>query len=79
MAFEKCLQMIKAILTKLNKQPMRWTPLLKATINECGNPPRLYYTLKYLERNGYATHSLIKGKPHWMITEKGKKLLEIIS
>jgi DNA-binding PadR family transcriptional regulator len=79
MAFEKQLQIVKAVLTRLNRQPMRWTPLLKATINECGNPPRLYYTLKHLEKNGHVERLLIKNKPHWVITEKGKRFLEAIS
>ncbi|MBX5327605.1 MAG: hypothetical protein ACQXXH_08320 [Candidatus Bathyarchaeia archaeon] len=45
MSFEKRLEQIKFVLRKLSRQPMRWTPLVKATIQACGSPPRLYYIL----------------------------------
>jgi DNA-binding PadR family transcriptional regulator len=58
---------------------MRWTPLVKATIQVCGSPPRLYYVLKFLEKKAFITHESIEGKPHWKITEKGKELLKALS
>jgi DNA-binding PadR family transcriptional regulator len=67
------------VLSKLAQQPLRWTPLLKATINVCGSPPRLYYILKYLENEGFVEHITIKEKPHWAITERGKQLLKALS
>ncbi|RLG93065.1 hypothetical protein DRO34_01315 [Candidatus Bathyarchaeota archaeon] len=78
MAFERKFQLVKAVLLKLEKKPMRWTPLLKAMIQECGSPPRLYYTLKFLEKNGFAEKILIKDKPHWNITPKGRELLKAL-
>jgi len=79
MAFERRIKLVKAILLRLEKKPLRWTPLLKATIQDCGSPPRLYYTLKFLEKNGFAEKVLIKDKPHWSITEKGRQLLKVLS
>jgi DNA-binding PadR family transcriptional regulator len=58
---------------------MRWTPLVKATIQTCGSPPRLYYNLKFLEKNGFVVHESVEGKLYWMITEKGKELLNVFS
>ncbi|MGQ9565592.1 MAG: hypothetical protein ACUVT5_03485 [Candidatus Bathyarchaeales archaeon] len=58
---------------------MRWTPLVKATIQVCGSPPRLYYILKFLEKEGFVMHENVKGKLHWRITEKGDELLNVLS
>ena len=58
---------------------MRWTPLVKATIQVCGSPPRLYYILKFLQKNGFVTHEDVDGKPYWKITEKGKEFLDVLS
>ena len=78
-SLEKRMELAKLILRKLEQQPLRWTPLLKATIHFSGSPPRLYYILKYLERNGFVKHEIINKKPHWIITEKGKELLKALS
>lgn len=78
MSFEKRMRLIQAVLCKLRRQPMRWTPLLKAVIHECGSPPTLHYALKYLQSNGYVEHKTIGNKPHWAITEKGERLLEAV-
>ena len=61
MSFEKRLEQIQFILHKLARQPMRWTPLVKATIQACGSPPRLYYILKFLEKKAFITHENIEG------------------
>jgi len=66
-------------LGKLEKAPLRWTPLLKALIRVCGSPPRLYYVLKYLERNSFVCRVVVDGKSHWSITDKGKELLKVLS
>lgn len=58
---------------------MRWTPLMKATMMVCGSPPRLYYILKFLEKQGFVTHEYVEGKPCWKITEKGNELLNVLS
>lgn len=79
MAFERRMELVKVVLSKLERQPLRWTPLLKTTIQVCGSPPRLYYVLKYLERNGFVEHVTIKSKPHWAITNKGRELLKLLS
>ncbi|MEM3011507.1 MAG: hypothetical protein QXE76_06825 [Candidatus Bathyarchaeia archaeon] len=79
MAFERRLELIRTVLSKLERQPMRWTPLLKATIQHCGSPPRLYYTLKFLEKNGFVQHKILNEKQYWIITEKGKELLKLLS
>jgi len=79
MSFEKRLDQIQFILRKLARQPMRWTPLVKVTIQVCGSPPRLYYILKFLEKKGFIAHENIEEKLHWKITEKGKELLNVLS
>ena len=79
MTLERRLNHARVVLSKLEQQPMRWTPLLKETIKVCGSPPRLYYILKYLEKEGFVKHITIQKKPHWAITEKGKKFLKILS
>jgi DNA-binding HxlR family transcriptional regulator len=76
---ERRLNHARAVLSKLAQQPLRWTPLLKATIPVCGSPPRLYYILKYLEKEGFVEHVTIKEKPHWVITERGKQFLKVLS
>ena len=77
--FERRLRLAKLILKKLELQPLRWTPLLKAIIQVCGSPPRLYYILKFLEQNGFAHRILISGKSHWSITDNGRELLKVLS
>ena len=77
--FERRMRLVRLILSRLDQQAFRWTPLLKALINECGSPPRLYYILRYLEKNGFVCRSMIEGKSHWTITEKGKELLKVLS
>ncbi|MFQ5758565.1 MAG: hypothetical protein ACE5IF_02680 [Candidatus Bathyarchaeia archaeon] len=79
MTLERRLNHARTVLSKLEQQPLRWTPLLKATIQVCGSPPRLYYILKYLEKEGFVKHISIKDKPHWAITEKGKQFLKVLS
>jgi len=79
MSFEKRLEQIRFILNKLSRQPLRWTPLVKATIQVCGSAPRIYYILKFLERKTFITHENINGKLYWKITEKGKALLAVLS
>ena len=73
------MELARLVLSKLEKTPLRWTPLLKALIRACGSPPRLYYVLKYLERNGFVCRVLVDGKSHWSITDKGRELLRILS
>jgi DNA-binding HxlR family transcriptional regulator len=73
------MELARLILRKLEQQPLRWTPLLKATIQVSGSPPRLYYILKYLEKKGFVQHVIINKKPHWAVTEKGKELLKVLS
>lgn len=77
--FERRIKLVKLVLSRLEKQSLRWTPLLKALINACGSPPRLYYILKYLEKNGFVCRIMIETKSHWAITEKGKELLKVLS
>ena len=77
--FERRINLAKMILNKLEQQPLRWTPLLKATIHACGSPPRLYYILKFLEENGFVHRILINGKSHWSIADRGKELLKVLS
>jgi len=79
MSFEKRLEQIRFILNKLSRQPLRWTPLVKATIQVCGSAPRIYYILKFLEKKAYVTHESLEGKLHWKITEKGKELLKALT
>ena len=78
-SLEKRMELARLILRKLEQQPLRWTPLLKATIQVSGSPPRLYYILKYLEKNGFVQHVTVNKKPHWTVTEKGKELLRVLS
>jgi len=78
-SLEKRMELARLILHKLEQQPLRWTPLLKAMIHVSGSPPRLYYILKYLEKNGFVKHEIINEKPHWTATEKGKELLKALS
>jgi len=77
--FERRMKLVKMVLSKLEQQSFRWTPLLKAMIQVCGSPPRLYYILKFLERNGFVHRVLIGGKSHWSITDRGKELLKVLS
>jgi len=77
--FERRINLAKLILSKLEQQSLRWTPLLKAMIQVCGSPPRLYYILKFLEQNGFVHRVLISGKSHWSITDRGKELLKVLS
>lgn len=79
MTLERRLNHARVVLSKLEQQPLRWTPLLKATMQVCGSPPRLYYILKYLEKQGFVKHITVKEKPYWAITEKGKQFLEVLS
>jgi len=77
--FERRIKLAKLILSRLEQQPLRWTPLLKALIQVCGSPPKLYYILKFLEQNGFVCRVPICGKSHWSITERGKELLRALS
>jgi DNA-binding PadR family transcriptional regulator len=79
MSFEKRLEQIRFILNRLSRQPLRWTPLVKASIQVCGSAPRIYYILKFLEKKAFVTHENINGKLYWKITEKGRTLLAILS
>jgi len=77
--FERRINLANLILSKLEQQSLRWTPLLKAMVQVCGSPPRLYYILKFLEQNGFVHRVLISGKSHWSITDRGKELLKVLS
>ena len=77
--FERRIKLAESILKKLEQQSLRWTPLLKAMIQVCESPPRLYYILKFLEQNGFVCRVLINGKFHWSITDRGKELLKVLS
>lgn len=77
--FERRMKLVKLVLSRLDQQSFRWTPLLKALIRVCGSPPRLYYILKFLEQNGFVRHVMIDGKSHWAITDRGKELLKVLS
>jgi len=77
--FERRMRLVNLVLSRLDQQAFRWTPLLKALINACGSPPRLYYILRYLEKNGFVCRTMIEGKSHWAITDKGKELLKVPS
>lgn len=79
MSFEKRLEQVRFILNKLSRQPLRWTPIVKASIQVCGSAPRIYYILKFLQRKAFVTHERLEGKLYWKITEKGKTLLIAIS
>jgi len=79
MTFERRLEQTKAVLSKLSRQPMRWTLLLKATIQVCGSPPRLHYILKFLKKNGFVKRVVVNKKLHWAITEKGEAFLNLLS
>lgn len=79
MTLERRLNHARVVLSRLEQQPLRWTPLLKATMEVCGSPPQLYYILKYLEKKGFIEHITIKEKPHWAITEKGKEFLKVLT
>jgi len=72
------MELARIVLSKLEKAPLRWTPLLKALIRVCGSPPRLYYVLKYLERNGFVCRVVVDGKSHWSITDRGRELLRVV-
>jgi len=73
------MKLVRLVLSRLEWQPFRWTPLLKALIQACGSPPRLYYVLRFLEQNGFVHRVLIGGKSHWSITDRGKELLKVLS
>ena len=77
--FERRMRLVRLVLSSLDRQAFRWTPLLKALINACGSPPRLYYILRYLEKNGFVCRTIIEEKSHWAITERGKELLKALS
>ena len=77
--FERRLKLVRLVLSRLERQPFRWTPLLRVLIQACGSPPRLYYVLRFLERNGFVQRISVGDKSHWSITEKGKELLRVLS
>jgi len=77
--FERRLNLVRLVLSRLERQPFRWTPLLRVLIQACGSPPRLYYVLRFLEQDGYVQRVLIGGKSHWSITDRGKELLKVLS
>ena len=73
------MKLVRLVLSRLEWQPFRWTPLLRVLIQACGSPPRLYYVLRFLEQDGYVQRVLIGGKYHWSITDRGKELLKVLS
>lgn len=69
------IRLAEVFLTVLEKNPLRYTPLLRKCMNSCGSPHKFNYLLKWLREKGYIEPVLIKKKKHWRLTDKGLRFL----
>ena len=70
------IRLAKVILSTLEREPLRYTPLLKKCMNACGSPHKFNYLLQWLREQGYIEAVLIKEKRHWKATDKGLRFLQ---
>jgi len=73
--FQNRIHLAKVILEQLKGADMRWTNLLKATLQECGTPRTFEGIIKWLKKQKYID-SPERGL--YKITEQGKKFLSTL-
>ena len=73
--FER-LRLAKTVLKELSKQSLCRTELEKKTVRRFGTHASFEGMFRYLVRNGYVQKSEQKHRAPYVITEKGRKLLE---
>ena len=69
------IRLAEVVLKVLEREPLRYTPLLRKCIGSCGSPHKFNYLLKWLKQKGYVESVLIKKKKHWRLTDKGLRFL----
>ena len=69
------IRLAEVVLTVLEKEPLRYTPLLRKCISSCGSPHKFNYILKWLKQKDYIEPVLIRKKKHWRLTDKGLRFL----
>ena len=69
------LRVASIVLRELREGPMRWTPLLKATIEGSPSPWKAENIIGWLRRKGYIERP---ERGLYVITEKGRRFLETL-
>jgi len=69
------IRLAEVVLTVLERESLRYTPLLRKCMSSCGSPHKFYYLLKWLREKGYVEPVLIKKKKHWKLSDKGLRFL----
>ena len=70
------LRLAKTVLKELSRQSLCRTELEKKTVRRFGTHASFEGIFRYLVRNGYVQKSEQKHRAPYVITEKGRKLLE---
>jgi len=70
------LHLAKIVLRELTKTPLGRTELEKRTVRKFGTHSTFEGIFRYLVQNGYVQKSGEKHRAPYVITEKGRKLLE---
>jgi len=69
------LKVARVVLEKLREGPMRWTPLVKAVLQESPSPWKARSILNWLLRHGYIERPK---RGLYRITDKGLQFLETL-
>jgi len=69
------LRVARLVLEKLRDGPLRWTPLMKATLSSSGTPSTFRSTIYWLIEHDYVERP---ERGVYCITQKGRHLLEAL-
>jgi len=72
---EEKLRIARTILNRLQEEPMRWTPLMKATLGDSGTPSTFRNILDWLLRCGYIERP---ERGLYMMAERGRMFLRVL-
>jgi DNA-binding PadR family transcriptional regulator len=70
------LHLAKIVLNELRKSPLGRTELEKRTVRRCGTHGTFEGIFRFLVQNGYVEKSGREHRAPYIITERGRKLLE---
>jgi predicted transcriptional regulator len=68
-----------AVLRELERQPLRRTDLERCVVRKSGTHATFEGILHYLLKSGYVAKSEQKHRADYVVTEKGRKLLEALT
>lgn len=72
---DRKMKLVRIVLSKLEKQPRRWTELLKLTLIDCGTPDTFKSIITFLLKHNYVERP---ERGLYQITQKGRDFLKTL-